>query len=526
MSTHEHGPESFQSAKPPRPPKGPRFRVMSGGEDPDDHGNIGRVQPHSIEAEEYFLACCLLDGAAMVSLGRSARLMPEAFYSPANRVIWEKLCEMSKLGLPIDLATVAEELRTSRQLDEIGGYAFLVQVSKLVPTTGQAAYFIDKVRELWLLREAIQIGSGLVERCYAYEGGGIGDALSKNVLRLQRLIDFADRAGRPDLAVRIAARREATLKAVAGVIDKSRWLYTGLAWLDACILPFDVADEDWQVIVAGPPSGGKSSFMRQIALHNIRQGKHGVVFLLETGLRWVEQAAASEARVNLRQKGQWTKDQAKRFEAAMIEIEGFAADGRLHVYEDIVYVEDIERVVREINRKLRDKQIAAGVPEDKARGLDFAVVDYLQIVATKENFRGNREQIVSHVSMSLKRLWKNVDITGFVGAQINRGARESGGPPTLAALRESGAIEQDADRVIFVHTPPENRAGNKQDGNQPVDEVEIIQGKSRNGPRDLAVGVLFEKQFTLYLPASGRGEARPGAPKPEGGFGREEGGRS
>ena len=512
MNSPDHGPESFQTK-----PAKPRFRVIDGGAE----SALSRTPPNSREAEEYFLSCCFLDGLATVSLGRAAQLMPAAFYFPACRIIWAKMGEMAKLGLPIDLATVAEELRTSHQLDEVGGYEYLSEIMRRTPTVAQVHYFIEKIRELWLLREVITLGTAAVEKVYTYSGEGVSKLISPDVLRLQRLIDFADRASRPDLAVRIAARREATLKAVAGIVDKSRWLYTGLEWLDACILPFDVADEDWQVIIGGPPSGGKSSLMRQIAINNCRAGKCGVVFLLETGLRWIDQAAASEARVNLRHKHEWTKAQVKKFEEAMIEIETMATDGRLHVYEDIVFVEDIERVVREVNRKLRDKQIATGVPEDKAHGLDFSVVDYLQIVATRENFRGHREQIVSHVSMSLKRLWKSVNITGWVGAQINRDSRNAGAAPTLSALRESGSIEQDADRVIFVHTPTENRAGITQDGNQSIDEVEIIQRKSRNGPRDVSVTVQFAKQFTLFEPAAARGDARPGAPKPETGYGRK-----
>src|SRR3954463_14682485 len=132
---------------------------------------IGRSLPHSLEAEEYLLSCCLLDGADVISRCLEARLRPESFYDPKHAIIFERLLDLYNRQVPADISVVAEELKTSRQLDAVGGYAFLAQVSSRIPTTAQATYFIERVREQSLLREIIRSATGAVEDCYNFSGG-------------------------------------------------------------------------------------------------------------------------------------------------------------------------------------------------------------------------------------------------------------------------------------------------------------------------------------------------------------------
>src|SRR5881394_191566 len=132
---------------------------------------VGRTMPHSLEAEKYLLSCCLLDGADVLSRCLEARIRPESFYDPKHGIVYEKLLDLYNRQAPIDVSVVAEELKTARQLDQIGGYAFLTQVSSRIPTTAQATYFIQKVREQALLREIIRSATGAVEDCYNFTGG-------------------------------------------------------------------------------------------------------------------------------------------------------------------------------------------------------------------------------------------------------------------------------------------------------------------------------------------------------------------
>src|ERR1051325_3379290 len=123
----------------------------------------GRTLPHSLEAEEYLLSCCLIDGADVLSRCLEARIRPESFFDSKHGIIFERLLDLYNRRAPIDVSVVAEELKTARQLDMVGGYAFLTQVSSRIPTTAQAGYFIEKVREQSLLRETIRSATGAVE---------------------------------------------------------------------------------------------------------------------------------------------------------------------------------------------------------------------------------------------------------------------------------------------------------------------------------------------------------------------------
>ena len=130
----------------------------------------GRVPPHSVEAEEQLLSACLLDGGDVVARCLEGEIAAPSFYVPANRVIYEKLLELYNAGKPIDLAVVAEELKKSKQLNELGGYAYLTRISGCIPTTAGASYFIEKVRELAVLRDIIRASTAAVENCYGYSG--------------------------------------------------------------------------------------------------------------------------------------------------------------------------------------------------------------------------------------------------------------------------------------------------------------------------------------------------------------------
>jgi hypothetical protein len=132
--------------------------------------SVGRAQPHSLEAEEYLLSCCLLDGADIVERCLVKRISAESFYDPKHGTIFEAIHHLYINQKPIEVSTVAEEVKTKRQLDAIGGYAFLAQVSSRIPTTAQAGYFIDKVHEQHVLRQLIRAHTAAVEDCYVYSG--------------------------------------------------------------------------------------------------------------------------------------------------------------------------------------------------------------------------------------------------------------------------------------------------------------------------------------------------------------------
>lgn len=159
-------PESFETAVPVKAVSKPRRWPVQ---------PVGRTLPHSIEAEEYLLSCCLLDGSDVVSRCIDAKIRPESFYDPKHGVIFECVLGLFDRKEPIEVSVVAEELKKSRQLDQVGGYAFLAQVSSRVPTTAQAGYFIDRVRQMAQLRSIITSATRAVENCYSFGGGDIAE---------------------------------------------------------------------------------------------------------------------------------------------------------------------------------------------------------------------------------------------------------------------------------------------------------------------------------------------------------------
>ncbi len=186
-----HHPESFETAVPVAVvrPDGeiyvPDARVFTPAERP--RPTIGRSLPHSLEAEEYLLSSCLLDGPDVLPRCLEARINPESFYDPKHGIIFECLINLHSAQKPIDVSVLAEQLKATRQLDQVGGYAFLTQVSSRIPTTAQASYFIDVVRQQAKLRAIIRSATGAVEDCYGYDGGDIDQFASEISHRLHQV---------------------------------------------------------------------------------------------------------------------------------------------------------------------------------------------------------------------------------------------------------------------------------------------------------------------------------------------------
>ncbi|MCR6656639.1 MAG: hypothetical protein NVV63_12695 [Opitutus sp.] len=158
-----------------------------------------RTLPHSLEAEEFLLSCCLLDGADIISRCITAGITPASFYHPPHQTVFDHLVTLFSASKPIDVAILAEELKNSKQLEAVGGYPFLLQVSGRIPTTGQAGYFMERVVETHKLREVIKLSTGLAEACYDYSGGGVGEEVIAPLLTascLFRLIRRHPRHGK------------------------------------------------------------------------------------------------------------------------------------------------------------------------------------------------------------------------------------------------------------------------------------------------------------------------------------------
>jgi replicative DNA helicase len=440
------------SSSPSRPPAG----FGSGG--------VGRSLPHSLEAEEYLLSCCLLDGAEVVSRCLEARIKPESFYDPKHGIIYERMLELYNRQTPIDVSIVAEELKTARQLDQVGGYAFLTQVSSRIPTTAQAGYFIDRVREQSLLREIIRTATGAVEDCYGYTGG-----IDEFVDQIEQKIFSVTQNRVSESAKPMKDPTREAMNVITKMMMKKGELTgisSGFKDLDALMWGFQRTE---MIVLAARPSMGKTSlalnFAEAAALPKKGQTAAAVlIFSLEMGASQLAlRMLCSRARVNM-----------KLLRDGLLSRNGDEQNRLVEVADEFtkapIFIDDSSAIsIMQLRAKAR--RIHARHP------LGFIVVDYLQLLSPTDP-RVPREQQVAEASRGLKALAKELNVPVLVLSQLNRSSEKDNRTPRLSDLRESGSIEQDADVVLMLARPRD--ADEK--FQVAADSAELIVAKQRNGP--------------------------------------------
>lgn len=441
----------------------PKFNRRSDRNEAAPNPFAGRTAPHSLEAEEYLLACCLLDGADVISRCLEARIRPESFYLPAHGIVFERLLDLYNRQTPVDVAVLAEDLKTIKQLDAVGGFAFLTQISSRIPTTAQAGYFIEKVRELHLLRELIRSATGAVEECYAFTGGidEFVDQVEQRIFNVTQ--NRVSESAKP--------MREPTREAMS-VITKMMMkkgemtgVTSGFKDLDALTWGFQRQE---MIILAARPSMGKTSLalnMAEAAALPHRGDPVGVlIFSLEmSAAQLALRMLCSRARVNMKllRDGLLSKngDEQARLLAAADQFS-----------KAPIFIDDSSALsIMQLRAKAR--RIHARNP------LGFIVVDYLQLLAPTDS-KMPREQQVAEASRGLKSLAKELNLPVVVLSQLNRSSEKENRTPKLADLRESGSIEQDADVVLMLARPKD--ADEK--FQVAADSAELIVAKQRNGP--------------------------------------------
>jgi replicative DNA helicase len=438
----------------------------------------GRTPPHSVEAEEYLLSCCLLDGSDTIARCLESRLTPAAFYVRANQVIFEKLCELYQKSPPVSVEMLVEELRTTRQLEAVGGVPYLVQVSARIPTTAQAGYFIEKVRELHLLRELIKAATGAVEQCFSYQGG-LGefvDKVEQDIFRVTQ--DRVSDAAKP--------MKEPTHEAMT-VIDKmmmKKGERTGVAsgFKDLDDLTWGFQKQE-MIVLAARPSVGKTSLALNIADAAVLPRRGGVpvptlVFSLEmSGVQLALRMLCARALVDMVQlRGGYLPKNDEGRQQELLK----AAD---ELSKAPLFIDDSGHLtIMELRAKARRLYTR--------HKLGLIVVDYLQLISPTDP-QVPREQQVAEASRGLKAMAKELDLPVFVLSQLNRSSEKENRNPRLSDLRESGSIEQDADVVLML--APSKDA----DDQYEAAAYELVIAKQRNGPIG-KVELTFRKNITRF----------------------------
>lgn len=443
-----------------------------------------RVPPHNIEAEQAVLGGILLEKGSINKVLEILSPDDTDFYSPVHAELFKGMVSLDEDNVPVDVVTLTDLFKDSKVLDSMGGVPYIGTLVEATPTAANIIYYARIVREKALLRRLIGAASEIIGR--GYDGG-------------ESIEDFIDDAERIIFQVSRERTRKSyyalkdiikdTFETIEKLYEKKTHITgvaTGFKDLDTLTCGFQRSD---LIIIAGRPSMGKTALALNMAEYAaIETAAPVAVFSLEMSKEQLTQRMlASRARVDLSRirKGTLAEEDWSRLTTAV---------GTL--YEAPIYIDDTPaQTVLEIRAKARRWK--------DELGLKLIIVDYLQLMRGRRRV-DNREQEISEISRSLKALAKELDIPVLALSQLSRRTEQrEGNRPQLSDLRESGAIEQDADVVMFVYResyykrcecPGDICSCGKKGG---TDVAEIIVAKQRNGPTD-TVKLIFMKKHTRF----------------------------
>jgi len=433
---------------------------------------LRKLPPHSLEAEESVLGGVLIDNSA---LDRALELLiPDDFYREAHRKIMRAMLDLSQRSEPVDIITLTEALKTRGELADVGGSTYLAELADKVPTAANVAFYARLVHQKSVLRSLIQTATEIASA--GYESSTNVDQFLDDAEH--KIFAISERKARPTF-FRIRDIMVDSMKAIEEMYERKELVTgipTGFADLDRMTAGLQPSD---LIIIAGRPSMGKTAFALNVAQYVALSAKTGVaVFSLEMSKEQLAlRLLCGEARVDMskvRSGFAQDRDFPKLVTAA----------GRLS--DAPIYIDDTPALsVLELRAKARR------LKRERESKLGLILVDYLQLMKGHTG-ADNREQEISGISRSLKALAKELSVPVVALSQLNRQVESRADKrPLMADLRESGAIEQDADVIAFLYRPivydksAEERA------------AEVIIAKQRNGPIG-TVNLTFMPEYTRF----------------------------
>ena len=439
----------------------------------DIDSSLHKVPPQNIEAEQSILGSILLDNQALNNVLEI--LSVKDFYNEAHRRIFAATIELSDRNEPCDLITLTNILKNNKQLDAVGGMAYLASLVDNVPSAANAAYYAKIVKEKAILRMLIGTATEILKNSYD-TSAEIDQVLDKAE---HAIFEISENKIRPAFfpikdiikdsfkTIERLYERKALITGVPTGFEKIDDLTSGL-------------QKSELIIIAGRPSMGKTAFALNIASHAaVEMGLPVAIFSLEMAKEQLAmRMLASEAKVDshrLRQGRLGETDWPKLTIAA----------GRLS--DAPIFIDD-KPAIMVLEMKAKARRLKA------ESGLELIVLDYLQLMRGGGN-RDSREQEISEISRSLKALAKELNVPVIALSQLNRKVEDrTNRRPQMADLRESGAIEQDADLIAFIYR---DELYNKSEDNPEKGMAEIIIGKQRNGPVG-TVKLAFLEKYTSF----------------------------
>ena len=434
-----------------------------------------RIPPHSVEAEQSVLGGLMLDNDAWDRI--ADRIGADDFYRNDHRLIFRGIAVLAERNAPFDMVTVAEQLQNSGDLKDAGGLAYLGQLASQTPSAANIKAYADIVRDRSVLRSLISAGTEIADSAFAPEGRDTRELLD---LAEQRVFRIAERGTRGTQGFRgMKPLLTAAVEQIEHLFE-SKSPITGMAtgYQDLDELTSGLHPGDL-IIVAGRPSMGKTSFATNIAEYvAIKTSKPIAIFSMEMpGEQIAMRLLSSMGRINQQKLRSGRLDDADwpRLTSAV----SMLSEAPLFI-DDTPALSPTELRAR-ARRLMREH-----------KGLGLIVVDYLQLMQSPGT-RENRATEISEISRSLKALAKELSVPMIALSQLNRSLEQRPNKrPVMSDLRESGAIEQDADLIMFVYR---DEVYNEESADKGV--AEIIVAKQRNGPIG-TVRLTFRGQYTRF----------------------------
>lgn len=439
-----------------------------------------RKPPYSEDAEQAVLSAVLIDAEAFDRAGE--HINDTMFYREGHRRIWRAMASIKERGSVIDPLTLSDELSLKGELEASGGKDYIGFLMDAVPTAANVGFHARIIREKSLRRRLIEVSTQTVTE--AYESGLAGDDLvdeaENRIFEINKKRSGVGFTRIKELLWTTMERIDARNAAGESITGVS----SGFKDLDELTTGFQKSD---LVIIAARPSMGKTAFVLNIAQNAALDHNTPVAFFsLEMSKdQLVQRLLTSEARVD-----------AQRLRKGRLQDEDFVRLGRAAglLSHAPIWIDDTPGLgLLEMRAKARRLV--------KDEGIRMVIVDYLQLMHGPSDME-NRQQEISYISRSLKGLARELDVPVVALSQLSRAPEQRTGEnkrPQLSDLRESGAIEQDADIVMFIYRPEvyEQPGTTDKDGNSIEGRAEIIIGKQRNGPIG-KVDLYFNKAFTRF----------------------------
>ena len=432
-----------------------------------------RELPHDQQAEQALLGAMLIDKDACSEVINIA--IPDDFFYDSHKVIFAAMKALQEERQPVDVTTLTTYLMDKKELDRIGGVNYLLTLSQSVPTTAHTQYYLKILNDKALLRRLIKESTDIITKSYD-DIGNMNDFI--NDVERDFLAVTRDRnAGEfknIDEVVDNVTKRLNILQKHGGIVSGVK---TGYRDLDKLTSGFQKGD---LVILAARPSVGKTAFALNVANNSSYNSKEAVaVFSLEMPAEQLVTrliCCAGSINNDSLKTGSILKENPNKYYAA--------ADKVMH---DNLYIDDTPGIkVGEIAAKCRR------LKQDV--GLKLVIIDYLQLISGPNNSKESRQQEVSDISRSLKAMARELECPVIALSQLSRAVEQRKGKPMLSDLRESGAIEQDADIVAFLHREDYQ---NKEKEAETNGLTEIVVAKHRNGAT-ADIPVVFEKQYSRF----------------------------